>query len=230
MDLLKAAYSDDWDTYDHDRIMEAQSGALEPLELSKMEEHIIIARMKKIVRDPAIKIANALELVHLSYQEQDWERQETVGDIVRPTPADRKAWAQYEQMITTAVQLLAKYRGVKGDWRTDRFDTIPTNQRSSMASMAAARVKESIQVEWETTKSLGILAETFTPASKMYRIPGVCENATIGNVADRIAKEVDERFGYVVAEGISNDTSMTLFVYDHRANIVDTVQLSSLKS
>lgn len=228
MDLLKAAYSDDWDTYETKRIQEAQSGALEPLELSKMEEHIIIARMKKIVRDPAIKIANALELVHLSYQEQDWERQETVGDIVRPTPADRKAWAQYEQMITTAVQVLAKYRGVKGDWRTDRFDTIPTNQRSSMASMAASRVTESVNVAWESTKSLGILAENFTPSSKVYRIPGICEQATIGQVADRIANEVDDRFGYVVAEGISTDTSMTLYVYDNSANIVDTVHLSTI--
>lgn len=114
---------------------------LEPLELSKEQENVVIARMKKLAKDPQYQFANALELVHQSYQQQPWERQKVIGDLVRPSPPDRAAWKQYEKFIQLAVKLLAKYRGVNGLWRSERYDTIPTNQRASMGSMAASRIK-----------------------------------------------------------------------------------------
>jgi hypothetical protein len=115
---------------------------LEPKELTKEEELIVISRMKKMAKDPKYKFANALELVHQSYLRQPFERQTVVGDLVRPTPTDRAAWKQYESFIELAVKLLAKYRGIDGDWRTDKFASLPVNYRSSIASTAAAKVKE----------------------------------------------------------------------------------------
>lgn len=60
-------------------------------------------------KDVEQKWANALELVHKAYE---------VSGIERPTPDLKNAWKQYEENLTYAVQQLAKYRGMDGDWRT----------------------------------------------------------------------------------------------------------------
>lgn len=145
MKFLESLYNGTWKL-----LKETGSNVpLEPLELSQIECGIIIARLKKLAKDPAYKCANALQLVHDSYKEQDWERQNSYGDFVRPTPSNKKAWKQYEEMIATAVKLLSKYRGVKGDWRTDRFTAIPTNDRSSMGSTVASTIENaSFTVDW----------------------------------------------------------------------------------
>ncbi len=182
---------------------------LEPLELSKEEQNVIIARMKKLAKDPSYEYANALELVHQSYTKQDWERQQVIGDIVRPSPPDRRAWKQYEQMIALAVKLLSKYRGVNGLWRSERYDTIPTNQRASMGSMAAARIK---------TESIG----------RYIRNPLITEGirscVTIGEMVDRLESFIKE-----YAPGFTLSASPDrITVYNDLGIIIDTVAVTDI--
>lgn len=72
----------------------------------------VVSEIQKNIRDGAKDIqqkwANALELIHKAYE---------VAGVQRPTPDMRKAWKQYEENTLYAVQQLAKYRGMDGDWR-----------------------------------------------------------------------------------------------------------------
>lgn len=72
----------------------------------------VISEIQKNIRDGAKDIkqkwVNALELIHKAYE---------VAGVERPTPDMRKSWKQYEENMTYAVQQLAKYRGMDGDWR-----------------------------------------------------------------------------------------------------------------
>lgn len=54
---------------------------------------------------------NALELVHKAYQ---------VSNVRRPTPDQRGAWKQYEQLIQAGVSALTRARGIDGEWRTSK--------------------------------------------------------------------------------------------------------------
>lgn len=54
---------------------------------------------------------NALELVHKAYQ---------VSNVRRPTPDQRGAWKQYEQLIQVGVRALTQARGIDGEWRTSK--------------------------------------------------------------------------------------------------------------
>lgn len=73
----------------------------------------VVTEIQKNIRtgakDVEQKWANALELVHKAYE---------VSGIERPTPDLKNAWKQYEENLIYAVQQLAKYRGMDGDWRT----------------------------------------------------------------------------------------------------------------
>lgn len=219
MDFLRAVYTGDWKSL-------TESKELEPLELSKEEEHVVIARIKKLARDPALKFANALELVHRGYEEQEWERQSAIGDLVRPSPSDRAAWEQYEKFIQLAVKLLAKYRGIKGDWRTDRFDTVPTNQRASMGSMAAARVKEGVVIQWDSLVGLNIVCESHIANDNLFKNNCIVENTSLEAAADKIANDVSKKYpDYIVAEGNHSSNIMELYVYDAECNIVDVAVL-----
>lgn len=222
MNFLKAVHTNDWTQYNELANTNAQ---LEPLELRSTEEAVVIARMKKLAKDPAVNPANALDLVHMSYDEQDWERQSSIGDLVRPTPADRKAWEQYEKFIQLAVQLLSKFRGIKGEWRTDRYDTVPTNDRSSMASMAAANAKESFESRWDSTSELSQLAELFEDDESTYRIDGLFETHSIYEVSARITDDI-EALGFVVLEETVNDNTVILHISDAKADIVDKVKIT----
>lgn len=220
MDLLRAAYTNDWSAFIK------ESADLEPLQLSKEEEHVVIARIKKLARDPAMSFSNALELAHRGYEEQEWERQSAIGDLVRPSPSDRAAWEQYEEFIQLAVKLLAKYRGTKGDWRTDKFDTVTTNQRASMGSMAAARVKESYNVEWESLAELNIVCEEYMANDKMFRNNGIVEASTPEAVGDMIASELaTSKPDWIVTEGPATDGSFNLFIYDENCDVVDKISI-----
>ncbi|MFY0656214.1 MAG: hypothetical protein JXR12_05620 [Neptunomonas phycophila] len=221
MKLLKAAYTNNWESLNE----LASKEQLEPLELRPTEEAVVIARMKKLAKDPAVEPANALELVHMSYAEQEWERQSTIGDLVRPTPADRKAWAQYEKFIQLAVELLSKYRGIDGAWRSNRYDTVPTNDRSSMASMAAAAVKESFVARWNSAKDLNLAADLFEANEVTYGIDGLFECADIFDVIQRVVGDIESK-GYVAMEECIDEKSYIIHIHDSEANEIDTVSIT----
>lgn len=73
----------------------------------------IMDELKKNIRtgskDITQKWSNALEIVQAAFR---------VSGCERPTPDLKNAWKQYEELLTYAVQQLAKYRGMDGDWRT----------------------------------------------------------------------------------------------------------------
>jgi len=80
-------------------------------DLSTLPEDTINELRKNITegaKDQAQKWANALELVHKAYE---------VAAVQRPTPDMRSAWKQYEENLQFAVEQLAKFRGIDGDWR-----------------------------------------------------------------------------------------------------------------
>lgn len=202
MTIIKALLSDNWTLH------ESTNTPLEPLELNKLEQGIIIARMKKLAKDPQFNFANALELVHRSYEQQDWERQGTYGDFIRPKPSDRKAWTQYEEMIQNAVKLLSKFRGINGDWRTDRFVTVPTNDRASMGSMAAASIGENWVLSTTTPitlfENVGITdAESFVLQLEQY-----CEHNSL-----------------ILTEGECTASQYTLYLYNLDATLQNTIHL-----
>ena len=220
MKLLKAVLTGDWSSLTE----LASSEQLEPLELRSTEEAVVIARMKKLAKDPSVEPANALELVHMSYDEQDWERQSTVGDLIRPTPADRKAWAQYVQFIELAVKLLSKYRGIKGGWRSNRYDTVPTNDRSSMASMAAANAKESFVAKWDSAADLGMAIDLFESVESTYGIDGKFEESSIYDVLTRITVDIESQ-GLVALEECLDDDTYVVHVCDNEADVVNRVTI-----
>jgi len=76
-----------------------------------LPDSIISEIRKNIVKgakDTEQKWANALELVHKSYE---------VAGVERPHPDMKSAWRQYEENIQYAVEQLAKFRGLDADWR-----------------------------------------------------------------------------------------------------------------
>lgn len=222
MSILNALHTGDWSQYNEAGESNEQ---LEPLELRSIEQDIVIARMKKLAKDPSVDPSNALDLVHMSYQEQEWERQSTVGDITRPTPADRKAWEQYEKFIQLAVQLLSKYRGIDGAWRSNRYDTIPTNSRSSMASMAAASVKESITVKWDSAKDLNLVMESFDSHDHTFGIDGVLDG-TIDMAIERIVNDIVDRNMVALEEYVDESTYVIHAHNAQTAEKIDTVTIT----
>lgn len=214
--MFRALYLGEWERLDETNV------PLEPLELSKLEFDIIVARMKKLAKDASYKCANALQLVHDSYREQEWERQAEYGDFQRPTPGDKKAWEQYEKFIALAVKLLSKYRGIKGDWRTDRFSTIPTNDRSSIGSMAAAQV-ESVSVKWTNPVKTGVLLESVQNATIFQRDGEF--RVGVEAYMEKLYQECNEH-DYVIMEGPSTDTTYELHIYDFDGEPVEQVTLT----
>jgi hypothetical protein len=69
----------------------------------------IKSNIRKGAQDLEQKWKNALELVHKAYQ---------VSNVRRPTPDQKGAWKQYEQMIQHGVRQLVAARGLNGEWRT----------------------------------------------------------------------------------------------------------------
>lgn len=56
---------------------------------------------------------NAMELTHWAYEK---------SKIERPEPYMRNAWKQYEEVLSHAVKMLARFRGLKGDWRLSQLN------------------------------------------------------------------------------------------------------------
>lgn len=55
---------------------------------------------------------NALELVHWAYDK---------SQVERPEPFMRNAWKQYEDCLSHAVKMLARFRGLDGNWRLSQL-------------------------------------------------------------------------------------------------------------
>lgn len=80
-------------------------------DLSELPEDVVKEVQKNIrdgAKDQEQNWANALELVHKAYE---------VAGVQRPTPDMVSAWKQYEENLQYAVEQLAKFRGLGGDWR-----------------------------------------------------------------------------------------------------------------
>lgn len=97
---------------DHEQISTNIKKVIEAADLSELPPHTITDIEKEIrkgAKNIDIQYANALELVHAAY---------LAAGVERPTPNMVAAWKQYENFIQLAVNQLAKYRGIKGDWRS----------------------------------------------------------------------------------------------------------------
>ena len=68
----------------------------------------IQSNMRKGAKDKDQDWSNALELCHKAYE---------VCGVERPDPSWKTAWKQYEENIQYAVQMLAKFHGLDGNWR-----------------------------------------------------------------------------------------------------------------
>lgn len=80
-------------------------------DMSELSPDIINEIQKNIrtgAKDDSQNWSNALELTHKAYE---------VAGVQRPTPDMKSAWTQYETNLQYAVEQLAKFRGMDGDWR-----------------------------------------------------------------------------------------------------------------
>ena len=68
----------------------------------------IQSNMRKGAKDKDQDWSNALELCHKAYE---------VCGVEHPDPSWKTAWKQYEENIQYAVQMLAKFHGLDGNWR-----------------------------------------------------------------------------------------------------------------
>lgn len=67
--------------------------------------------IKKGAKDLAQAWKNAVELTHTAYH---------VANVKRPTPAQKGAWKQYEELLRVGVKSLADNRGLSGNWRLSK--------------------------------------------------------------------------------------------------------------
>lgn len=92
----------------------------------------VIKEIKKNVRDGATDLdydwANALELLQQAFK---------VAGVERPTPSERNAWKQYEELIQYAVEEMAENRGHDSSWRMSS-----TMFREAMETRVRIRVYE----------------------------------------------------------------------------------------
>lgn len=121
--------------------------------------------IRKGAEDLQQRYANALELVHKSY---------SVEGVQRPSPSMKSAWTQYEELLTYAVQQLAKNRGMDADWRM-----------SSSMFREATQQKQPISVVIETPtdkQSIQVMADDIEQLLENIKPNGfdisVCENDT----------------------------------------------------
>lgn len=83
----------------------------ETKDLSELPPDTVKDLEKKVregAKDTEQNWVNAMELTNKAYE---------VAGVQRPTPSLQAAWKQYEEMIQTACEELAKHRGLDADWR-----------------------------------------------------------------------------------------------------------------
>jgi hypothetical protein len=106
--------------------------------------HDAMSEIQSNIRDGAKDTeqswANALHLVQKAYE---------VAGVQRPDPGMAAAWKQYEENIEYAVQQLAKYRGMDGDWRMSShvFHEAMAKQMTFRVSSEGSKNKETYQVQ-----------------------------------------------------------------------------------
>lgn len=106
--------------------------------------HDAMSEIQKNIRDGAKDLeqtwANALHLVQKAYE---------VAGTQRPDPGMQAAWKQYEENIEYAVQQLAKYRGMDGDWRMSAhvFHEAMAKQMTFRVSSEGQKSKDTYQVQ-----------------------------------------------------------------------------------
>lgn len=86
-------------------------GLTEGSDMSELPEGTmkeIQSNIRKGAKDKNQNWSNALELCHKAYE---------VNGVERPEPSWRAAWKQYEENIQYAVQQLAHFHGLDGNWR-----------------------------------------------------------------------------------------------------------------
>jgi hypothetical protein len=93
-----------------------------------------IKDIKKNIRDGAADLeqdwANAMELTHKAY---------SVAGVERPTPSERSAWTQYEEMLQLAVNELADARKLS---KNDRWRMSSKEFKESMEPRIKVRIVE----------------------------------------------------------------------------------------
>lgn len=104
----------------------------------------VMQELQKNIRDGAQDTeqnwANALHLVQKAYE---------VAGIQRPEPSMAAAWKQYEENIQYAVEQLAKYRGMDGDWRMSShvFREAMERKVTFRVSSESPKAKDTYQIQ-----------------------------------------------------------------------------------
>jgi len=104
--------------------------------------------IRKGAEDKNQKWANALELVHKAYDD--------IGQPY-PSPDEKGAWKQYEDNITYAVNQLAKFRGLQGDWRMSSSifrESESENKIFNVKYIDGLRISETWPVEAKSIEDL----------------------------------------------------------------------------
>lgn len=118
---------------------------------NELENHI-----RNGAKDMDKEIENALELVKEAYK---------VENVELPTPAMKKAWEQFSQLLEYATTNLHKYRGIDGDWRMSAYmyrESVENDMRYAVTIKNGDSVEQST-VNTPTKESLiEYLTDTLT--------------------------------------------------------------------
>jgi len=140
-------------------------------------------------RDLEQKWKNALELVHKAYQ---------VANIRRPTPDQKGAWKQYEDMIKFGVAQLRATRGIDGDWR-----------------MTQISIREAYEQEPDKTQKLG-------KRRFFVEVPGEAAVEADGKDVGEIIEQLTNKFrrhGTTVRVDRRDDLGAVLSIWKHGIQI-----------
>lgn len=102
----------------------------------------VINEIKKLIKKGAVdleqKWVNALELLHTAYKS---------ANVKRPTPNEKGAWNQYEDLIAFSVRQLAATRGIDNQWRIAPVVLREASQPRFIADIPGA---QSVEVEGDS--------------------------------------------------------------------------------
>ncbi len=166
--------------------------------------------IKKGAKDLAQAWKNVFELVHTAYH---------VANVRRPTPEQKGAWKQYEEMLKVGVRALADTRGLSGKWRTSSVafnESQETPELDEVLAEASAGRQHRIFVR---VQNIG-----FDDAEKEYEVGA----SSIDEVIQSFMSQAKRNGKHVRIEPVSNN-QVKLVVYAKGVNKTRDEQIIQIK-
>lgn len=170
----------------------------------------ITGLIRKGAKDLQQAWKNVFELVHTAYH---------VANVKRPTPGQKGAWKQYEELLRVGVKALADNRGMSGEWRTSK---------AAFREHADTSALEQILEEASGTRSHRIFVRVksigFDDAEREYEV----EAGSMDEVVQSFMAQAKRNGRHVRIEPVAAN-QMKLVVYVKGANKMRDEQIIQIK-